>query len=210
MASAVILAGSADGSGFWGVNMPPRQITDQELQQAIADVISNARHREEIYLPRSTSLTATQREAMRPFYTSGILDRVQILELKDERVANPGYHARAAKRGYKLMLDFPHKAVIAHPRLIIFQEKLSLRLLFHGLVHVAQYEVLGQERYLDLYVRAFVQTGNYTSVPLEMQAYQLDNRFMEDPGNPFSVENEVRKWSGAGSFTVQQKATRIV
>jgi hypothetical protein len=190
--------------------MPPRQITDQELQQTIADVISNARQREELYLPRSAALTKPQKEAMRPFYSPRILDEVQILELKDERVANPGYHARAAKRGYRMMLDFPHRAVIAHPRLILLQEKLSLRLLFHGLVHVVQYAVLGQERYLDLYVRAFVQTGNYTSVPLEMQAFQLDHRYTDDPGNPFSVEDEVRKWSDDGSYTVHQRAKRIV
>ncbi|HET9839730.1 MAG TPA: hypothetical protein VFR84_16000 [Candidatus Angelobacter sp.] len=188
--------------------MPPRQITDPELEQIIAEVISHAHHREETYLPRSVPLTPAQKEALRPYFSRELLDRVRVLELENERVANPGYYARAEKRGYKLMLNFTHKAVIAHPQLLIFQDKLSLRLLFHGLVHVAQYSALGRERYLGLYVRAFIHTGSYTSVPLEMQAFQLDNRYTEDPGAPFSVEDEVRKWSQAENYALHQKATR--
>ena len=190
--------------------MASRQITDQELKQVISEVIANARHREEMYLPRSLPLNAEQKEAMRPFFSGRLLNRVRILELNRERIPNPPYHARARKRGYKLMLDFPHKAVIAHPRLIIVQEKLSLRLLFHGLVHVAQYAVLGLEQYLDLYVRAFVQTGSYTGVPLEVQAFQLDNRYTENPSHPFSVEDEVRHWNEADSYAIHQNAKKIV
>jgi|SRR5579859_7433432 len=190
--------------------MPPHQITDHELEQVVSEVISNARQREEIYLPRAVPLTVAQKEAMRPFFPGRLLNHVRLLELQHERVPNPTYRARAEKRGYKLMLDFPHKAVIAHPRLIIIQEKLSLRLLFHGLVHAAQYAVLGRDRYLELYVRAFVQTGAYTRVPLEVQAFQLDHRYTEDPSLPFSVEDEVRKWSSADSYSLPQIANSAI
>lgn len=188
--------------------MPPRPISDGELEQIVSEVIAAARRREEIYLPRSTPLNAAQKEAMRPFFSRALLSQVRVLELLDERVPNPAYQARAEKRGHKLMLNFTHKAVIAHPQLLIFQEKLSLRLLFHGLVRVAQYSLLGQERYLELYVRAFVQTGSYMSVPFEVQAFQLDQRYAEDPGSPFSVEAEVRKWSDSDSYSVDQKEKR--
>jgi hypothetical protein len=184
--------------------MPAREITEPELQQTVAEVIATAQRREERYLPRGVPLTPEQREAMRPFFAARLLDGVKTLELKNERIANPAYQTRAKTRGYKLMLDFAHKAAIAHPQLIIFQEPLSLRLLFHGLVHVAQYALLGRERYLELYVRAFVQTGTYTSVPLEVQAYQLDHRYTEDPSLPFSVEDEVRRWSEAGRYLLKR------
>lgn len=183
--------------------MPPRLITDQELEQIVSEVITHARQREEKYLPRSAPLTPAQQEAMRPFFSGRLLKRVRVLELLDERLPNPSYRARAEKRGYRMMLDFTHKAVIAHPGLIIAQEKLSLRHLFHGLVHVAQYAELGRERYLELYVRAFLHSGNYTSVPFEVQAFQLDHRYAEDPSLPFSVEDQVRRWNDAGSYLLK-------
>ncbi|HEY6349691.1 MAG TPA: hypothetical protein VI636_09800 [Candidatus Angelobacter sp.] len=92
-------------------------------------------------------------------------------------------------------------AEIAHPRLIIFQEKPSPRLLFHALVHVMQYQVLGLERYLELYVRAFINTGLYTSVPLEVQAFRLDHRYTQDPHSTFSVRSEVEGWVEAGKYS---------
>jgi hypothetical protein len=98
------------------------------------------------------------------------------------------------------MLDFTHKAEIAHPDLIIFQEELVPRLLFHALVHVVQYRVFGLERFLELYVRAFMQTGVYVNVPFEVHAFQLDERFAQSPAMPFSVQAEVEDWANTGRY----------
>lgn len=98
------------------------------------------------------------------------------------------------------MLDFRHMPHISHPQLIIFQEKISPRLLFHALVHVVQYAVLGLETYLELYVRAFTHIGSYASVPLEVQAFRLDQRYTENPSSVFSVEDEVRQWADQGKY----------
>lgn len=180
--------------------MPVAAISEDELAATITEVIVNARKREETYLPRGVGLSSEQREHVRGFFPDLLLDAVKVLELEDERVPNPPFQERARRRGYRLMLDFAHMAEITHPRLIIFQEKMTPRLLFHALVHVMQYEVLGRERYLELYVRAFVHTGSYTSVPMEMQAFNLDERFTEDPNKTFSVEAEVRAWAMAGKY----------
>jgi hypothetical protein len=51
-------------------------------------------------------------------------------------------------------------------------------------------------------VRAFVQSGSYASVPLEVQAFRLDHRYTEDPATPFLVEDEVRHWSDAGNYII--------
>jgi hypothetical protein len=177
------------------------RITEEQIAEIICEVIDNARQREEDYLARAAFLTSAQKEAVRAFFPQRLLDGVRVLELKKERVPNPAFQERAQKRGYRLMLDFQHMADITHPRLIILQQKPTSRLLFHALVHVVQYDILGLERYLELYVRAFVSNESYTSVPLEVQAFQLDQRFTENPDRVFSVEDEVRSWAEAGKYS---------
>ena len=189
--------------------MKSDQHSDQQLTEIVQEVIVNARRRQDLYLRRASPLTTVQKEAMRGFFPQRLLEDVTILELKNEYVANPEYQKRAQTRGYRLMLDFRHMPDIAHPRLVIFQEKLSPRLLFHGMVHVMQYAVLGLERYLELYVRAFLQTGNYAAVPLEVQAFQLDRQYTENPLREFSVEAEVRNWAAEGNYELRPAADKM-
>jgi hypothetical protein len=50
-------------------------------------------------------------------------------------------------------------------------------LLFHELVHVEQYRKLGIPRFSELYVRGFLNGGSYEAIPLEVNAYSLEDRF---------------------------------
>ena len=68
--------------------------------------------------------------------------------------------------------------------------RLPRRLLFHELVHIAQYLHLGVPRFMAEYVRGFV-TGGYPGTPPEEQAFELTTRF--ERGEIFSVETEVRR-----------------
>lgn len=180
--------------------MPLSRLGAEQLDDIIAEVIANARARQAQYLPRAEPLKPSQQQPIRPFFTGELLHSIRILELKEERLPNPPYQARAKERGHPLMIDFTHKAEIAHPDLIIFQEEPGPRLLFHALVHVVQYRVLGLERYLDLYVRAFVHSGVYVNVPLEVHAFQLDELFSQHPSAPFSVQTEVEDWAKMGRY----------
>lgn len=184
--------------------MPWRRLTEQQLAETVREVIHNARQREAAFLTRAVPLSPEQKHLMAAFFPEPLLDAVRVLQLKDEHLANPPFQQRAEKRGYRMMLDFAHKAQIAHPRLIIFQQEITPRLLFNALVHVMQYAVLGLERYLELYVRAFAQSGSYTSVPMEVQAFRLDQRYTENPTAVFSVEAEIRNWAEQGSYLLPQ------
>jgi hypothetical protein len=180
--------------------MPASPGSPEYLENIVAEVVANARARQDHYLPRAQSLTSSQQAAVHSFFPAELLNSIRVLELKDERVPNPPYQARAKERGHALMLDFTHKAEIAHPGLIIFQQEPIPRLLFHGLVHVVQYRMLGLERYLELYVRAFLRSGVYVNVPLEVHAFQLGERFAQDPSTPFSVQSEVEDWIRTGRY----------
>jgi hypothetical protein len=58
---------------------------------------------------------------------------------------------------------------------MVFNETLTERALFHALVHVVQFQVLGLERYTELFVRGFVDTKFHFTVPLEAQAFSLES-----------------------------------
>ena len=66
--------------------------------------------------------------------------------------------------------------------------------------NAVQFRILGLERMTELYVRSIVKTGIHVTIPLEAQAYQLDERFARDPAAVFSVENEVKAWAAAGRY----------
>ena len=79
--------------------------------------------------------------------------------------------------------DFAHLASFTYIDVIVFNDQITSRPLFHGLVHVAQMAVLGLDRYVDLYVRRFVKHRSWIAIPLEAQAFQLDARFAMSPAD---------------------------
>jgi hypothetical protein len=64
---------------------------------------------------------------------------------------------------------------------------LSPLLLFHELIHVAQYRHLGISTFARLYTHGFFATRSYQRIPLERCAYELEYRFVTDP-EPFDAE----------------------
>lgn len=65
-------------------------------------------------------------------------------------------------------------------------------ILFHELVHVAQYQALGTRRFLSWYLRGWYEAGfSYVDIPAERQAYLLQDRFTA--GERFDVADEIQK-----------------
>ena len=83
---------------------------------------------------------------------------------------------------------------------VVSHEEFSDDLLFHELVHVAQYAQLGSKEFSLRYVNGFIKSRSYEGIPLEEQARELEARFSGDPKQPFSVADEVRKWLEAGKL----------
>lgn len=100
--------------------------------------------------------------------------------------------------GVKGLLEIDSIGAITLMDVVAYPEELDLSTLFHELVHVTQYRVLGLKRFAQLYVRGFLQGGGYRGIPLERQAYELGRRFQRQPGTIFSVEEEVIRRSEAG------------
>jgi len=71
-------------------------------------------------------------------------------------------------------------------------ESHNLQIHFHELVHVIQWRLLTTHGFLTRYIKEVVEHG-YRNAPLEIMAYDLDNRFQQG-ARPFDVESAVKKY----------------
>jgi hypothetical protein len=68
------------------------------------------------------------------------------------------------------------------------------RLLFHEMVHVVQYEILGFDPFIDRYLRGWAAVGyRYRAIPLEEDAYAIEAMFTGGLQGSFSVRQEVER-----------------
>jgi len=181
---------SAAGGCSFGVSTPD----DDRLRQASACVLAYLREQRERYFAAGFPLSGQLKAGMQPFFSSGLLDRVRLLELKGSRVPNPGFYADAQAMGVENLPSLAHMASLTFVDVVVFNDSITDRVMFHGLVHAAQMQILGLERYAELFVRGFLRTGSHVTVPLEAHAFALDSRYAKDSADRFSVEDQIRLW----------------
>ena len=175
----------------------PKLTADQVAQvtELVAGYISAQRGK---YAPRAVPLSAQQRASLEPFFAQEVLDNVRVLVLVGERVPNPEFYPMLRGLGFKNLPDQSTMAAITASDVVVSHEPFSDGLLFHELVHVEQYRQLGIPRFSELYVRGFLNGGSYEAIPLEINAYSLEDRFRGDVRHAFSVQAEVAQWLAEG------------
>jgi len=175
----------------------PKLTSDQvtQVSELVAGYISAQRRK---YVPRAVPLSVQQTAPLEPFFTREVLDNVRVLVLKGERVPNPEFYPMLRGLGFKNLPDQSGMGAITFCDVVVSHEPFSNGLLFHELVHVEQYRQLGLPRFSELYVRGFLNGGSYEAIPLEVNAYTLEDRFRRDLQRRFSVEQEVANWAAEG------------
>ena len=155
------------------------------------------------YVGRSASLTFS--ELWTRFFSATDLERIRAVQAGNslaagalERVPNPPFYADLEKLGFTGLPDFSTMPAITFDDVVVFHEPLTPQLIFHELVHVVQYRLLGVDEFARLYVRGYLH-GGYGGTPLEVCAYDLDGRFIMGSVG-FNVEAEVREWIATGRF----------
>lgn len=136
-------------------------------------------------------------QVLLPFFGSDTLSRIRVVVLP--QIPNPPFYSVLASQGVPIPLDFTQMAGITFvDTVLLSQAKADLSdtglrsLLFHEAVHVVQYEHLGLDQFMDEYVTGWAANGfEYRNIPLEQQAYALQDRFLEDSSVVFSVHDEV-------------------
>lgn len=182
--------------------MPPPKLRDTEIDWIAQQVVSYIETQRRTFRRSAMPLNVSQRAAMQSFFPTSTLDSVGVLVLTDGRVANPPFYPDLHRMGFppNSLPGFSLMAAITFVDTVVSHEPFSGRLLFHELVHVVQYEKLGLERFASRYVGGFLGGGAYETIPLEVNAYELDARFEAAPARAFSVADEVQKWVDANRF----------
>ena len=180
--------------------MATPKLTPQEIAQVSGLVAAYISSQRDAYAPRAVRLSAQQKVEFEPFFSREVLDSTRVLVLQGERVPNPSFYPMLRGWGFKNLPDQSTMTAIRFCDVVVSHEPFTNGLLFHELVHVEQYRQLGIPRFSEYYVRGFLNGGSYETIPLEVNAYSLEDRFRGIPRRGFSVQAEVAKWLAEGRF----------
>jgi len=151
------------------------------------------------YWAKGSPLESDIRSVIGPFFQNDTLNSVRICEVP--LIENPPFYRELEKQGIPMPLDFRNMAgitfndtVLINPSKIDAKRRTSL--VFHECVHVAQFRFLTPDGFAHEYVTGWANNEfDYYKIPLEIQAYQLQQRFDSNSQSTFSVEAEVaQKW----------------
>lgn len=151
------------------------------------------------YWVKGRPLKSSTRRVIGSFFQSDTLNCARICEVS--QIENPPFYKELEEQGISIRLDFRDMAgitfidtILLAPSIISTESRISL--VFHECVHVAQYLFLGVDRFAHEYVTGWANNGfNYSKIPLEVQAYQLQQLFVLNPEKIFSVEMKIaQKW----------------
>lgn len=131
-----------------------------------------------------------------------ILDRVRIVQLSQtgETIPTPPFYEKVLAASSSLLPDPAHATAMPFIDVAVFNIEPTPRDVFHTLVHVTQLTLVGLERVLEGYFRTLNKSGLWAAVPFEEQAFHLDSRYIRNPADAFSVEEEVREWLRSGPY----------
>lgn len=170
-------------------NLPPAMIA--QLANMVEEYITSSRKK---YAPQAVGLTDAQRATMQPFFSAAVLDAARLCVLRGTRVSNPPMYPMAKMMGIRNLPDFAAMTAITFVDVIVSHQEFTDALLFHELVHVAQYAQMDMKEFAARFVNGFIQGGSFEEIPMEKMAHELESRFSQASGNPFSVDDEVRRW----------------
>lgn len=145
--------------------------------------------RRDRYRRSSEPLDLVAHAALVPYFDAALLARVEVAHVRTIGAALP---RRFWARG---MLDlstvramaFIDTIVVARANARAGDDATSL--LFHELVHVVQFRVLGTAGFVRAYLGGWLDAGrSYRDNPLEVMAYSMQQRFDDERGSPFDVE----------------------
>lgn len=170
----------------------PSADRDPEAALAVEWLSLYLQTQRERYYAASRPLDPAYKSLLAAYFSPALLDRVRVVELHGERVPLPDLVVQARARGFENLPDIPHMESLTFVDVVVFNEKLTERALFHALVHAVQIQILGLDRYAEFWIRSFLDTRAHFTVALEVHAFSLASRF--SALEKFSTEEEVLHW----------------
>lgn len=173
--------------------------SSEQIAEAAEWLATYLQQQRDHYFPVSGALTPQHRIMMAPYFTLALLDGIRIIELRGARVAVPEFFAQVRAAGFEPP-EVSHMDSLTFGDVVVFNQHLTLRALFHALVHSVQIQALGLERYAEFWVQSFVRNRTHFTVPLEVHAFSLASRFLNPLAERFSVEEQVLRWRDDGRY----------
>ena len=155
-------------------------------------------HRRRLYRRIGVRLTTAEHARLDPWCDPTLLGPVRVARVPYIRHPVP---PRLAPRG---MLDLSSVRAMAFIDTVVIADANQhpgddpISLLFHELVHVAQFHLLGVHAFVRTYLRGWLDSGrSYLDNPLEASAFELQRRF--DAGDRFDILQEAARSLGVRS-----------
>jgi hypothetical protein len=183
------------------------EVSDMTTDELIRFLTENGRRwvaaQREAFQPSSDPISEEDRSVLRHHFGNTVLNCTRFTWV--DEITNPDFYEELEAAGEPMPLDFRLMTAITYVDTIVisrsqYEGPATWRpLLFHELVHVVQYRVLGLDRFVRQYIDGWAGNGFfYESIPLERMAYELQGRF--DLVSPrFSVEAEVVRALGGAA-----------
>ncbi len=138
-------------------------------------------------------LQESQKNRFSAYFGEEDLERVRIIENQRLPIPRPPEYRHLLRWTGWSLPDPDGVAAITFDSVVISRDTIWDSLLFHEMVHVAQFRLLGVRRFSQEYVRGFFVSKSYTGISLEACAFELESRFLRGL-ETFQVESEIEKW----------------
>jgi hypothetical protein len=174
----------------------PQKFTKVELSGLVAEAVAWMQQQRDKYYLLGEPLSESEKMKLRPFFPAGIVDRLRIKRVSGtgESIPYQPFYERVRAGGARVVPDAAHMTAIPFVDVALFNRQPTLRTIFHTLVHVTQFSIVGLEKVMAGYFQTLNESGLWMVVPYEEQAYRMDARYTKDPSEIFSVEEEIREW----------------
>lgn len=174
---------------------------DKSFENVIAFLIENAiiwaESQRDRYRSTSRKLEDNEMDELKRFFGPETLHKTRIKMVPI--IENPDFYATLNKMGIPEPMDLTTASGITYMDTVLISERYLIHqsqwlpLIFHELVHIVQYEVLGVQKFMEEYLYGWADHGfSYASIPMEKDAFDLAAKYELDTEHGFSVIKEVR------------------
>jgi len=174
---------------------------DKPFENVITFLIDNAiiwaESQRDRYRSTSRKLEDNERDELKRFFGPETLHKTRIKMVPI--IENPDFYSSLNKMEIPEPMDLTTASGITYIDTVLISERYLIHqsqwlpLIFHELVHIVQYEVLGVQKFMEQYVFGWADHGfSYASIPMEKDAFDLAAKYESNTRHGFSVINEVR------------------
>jgi len=149
-----------------------------------------------IHLIKARALSNEEKLRLNRYFEKRILGLTRIASVN--RISNPEFYDELRRREIPIPVDFTSAAGFTLIDCVLLRRDLgSISTLFHEMVHVVQFDLLGVKKLIELYLADLMKKG-YQNVLFERQAYDLTAKFTR--GESFLVRKILEKELKPGCF----------